>query len=133
MFPEEIVTQIGTEHTAGIVACILHGSNANERHLALKMTAFNLSSAHVIKVEIYRVIKHPSAIHMGNDGEPAIARCNVGLECITDFRTIRFNPIENSVGFGFVEMITTDQAGIDAVFGEIVIIKIVIFQVNVRC
>ena len=74
-----------------------------------------------------------AAIHMWNDSKPAVARCDVGLKRETDINAVPFDPIVSRVGFGSVDMITTSQACIDAVFGEIGVIKIVIFQVNVRC
>ena len=126
MLPVEIVSQIGTDYTC-VVVCPFHGSKANERHLVLEMASRNLTSAHVIKVEIGRSIKHPTAIHLGNDGESTVVRRNVGLKCIADFWAIPFNPFVNTVGFSEIYMITTGQSGIEAMFGKIGIVKIIIF------
>ena len=80
----------------------------------------------LISVEIIGVSSRNAAIYLRDECEFSIARRDIGLEAIGNVKIILFEVVL------FVQMIASGQAGFDAVFGEIGIVKVVVFKADER-
>ena len=124
MLSEEVVTHVASKY-GGQIASLVYVTHTDERHLLVDVTPSHFAADDVPKVGVEGIAKHDAVIELRNDGDLAIAWCDVSDEAEAEV-------LHSTLTLVRVKMELRIESGVDAVAGEIGMVQVVVVDMDER-